>query len=208
MKSNGTESVPNFCRLLTPPLKRTCHLAAPPAPRLVKIWMTPAAASVPYSVAAAAPFTISIRSISSGLMSLSGLELEFAPRCVVPVKMPLRGYSSLRVRTPSMKMSGWLVSDTEVVPRRRMADPLPALPTPPPTVTPAKRPESKLDTLVGTSGTSAIFTWPMELPTSRFRADPPVPVMTTSSSDSALTVSAKVTVVVAPAVTTTGLSVG
>ena len=106
MNSRGTESVPNFCRLLTPPLKRTCHLAAPPAPRLVKIWITPAAASVPYSVAAAAPFTISMRSISSGLMSLSGLEFELAPRWVVPVKMPLRGYSSLRVRTPSMKING------------------------------------------------------------------------------------------------------
>ena len=64
------------------------------------------------------------------------------------------------------------------------------------------------ETFVGTSGRSATLTWAMELPTSRLRAEPPVPVITTSSRDSALTVRAKVTVVVAPAVTTMGLSTG
>jgi hypothetical protein len=38
---------------------------------LVKIWMTPPLASVPYSVLAAGPLTISTRSMSAGLMSSS-----------------------------------------------------------------------------------------------------------------------------------------
>jgi len=38
---------------------------------LVNTWITPADASVPYNVAAAAPFKISMRSIASGLMSSS-----------------------------------------------------------------------------------------------------------------------------------------
>src|SRR5207249_9016309 len=41
----------------------------PREPVLVKTWITPADASVPYSVAAAAPFKTSMRSIASGLMS-------------------------------------------------------------------------------------------------------------------------------------------
>ena len=46
---------------------------APLTPCLVKIWMTPAAASVPYSVLAAEPLMISTWSMSAGLMSFSGL---------------------------------------------------------------------------------------------------------------------------------------
>src|SRR5260370_10435470 len=51
---------------------RTVTESAPSAirePRLVKIWMTPLAASDPYSDEAAAPFTISMWSMSSELMS-------------------------------------------------------------------------------------------------------------------------------------------
>ena len=65
-----------------------------------------------------------------------------------------------------------------------------------------------LDTLVGTSGRSATLTCAIELPTSRLRAEPPVPVTTTSSRDTALTVSENVTLAVPPAVTTTDLSLG
>ena len=65
-----------------------------------------------------------------------------------------------------------------------------------------------VDKFVGTSGTSAIFTCAMELPTSRLRAEPPVPVTTTSSSETALTVNAKVTFTEPPAGTNTGLSTG
>ena len=46
---------------------------APACPRLVKIWMTPDAASVPYSVVAAGPLITSMRSMSEGSMSLRGL---------------------------------------------------------------------------------------------------------------------------------------
>ena len=45
----------------------------PLVPFLVMIWITPFAASAPYSVAAAGPFTTSIDSMSSGLMKSSGL---------------------------------------------------------------------------------------------------------------------------------------
>ena len=77
------------------------HCAAPVVPRFVKIWITPAAASVPYSVDAAAPFTISMRSMSSGLMSLSGDAFTFEERWLVPLGGTFFGYSSLRMRTPS-----------------------------------------------------------------------------------------------------------
>src|ERR1700709_2657592 len=53
------------------------HLVAPALPRLVVITTTPFAASVPYSVAADGPFTISMFSMSSGLMSPK--RLKFAP---------------------------------------------------------------------------------------------------------------------------------
>jgi len=51
------------------------------SPRLVKIWTTPFAASDPYREEAAAPFTTSIRSMSSALMSAS------VPRVIVPSTM-------------------------------------------------------------------------------------------------------------------------
>jgi len=45
------------------------HCARSPAlPRLVKIWITPAVASVPYSVDAAEPLMTSMRSMSLGLI--------------------------------------------------------------------------------------------------------------------------------------------
>src|SRR5262245_49421418 len=43
--------------------------ADPVEPFLVKIWITPFEASVPYSVAAAAPFSTSMRSMDDGSMS-------------------------------------------------------------------------------------------------------------------------------------------
>jgi hypothetical protein len=55
--------------------------------------MTPPDAWVPYSVVAAAPFTISIRSMSSGLMSLNGLVVWRDP--------PASGLWSLKMRMPS-----------------------------------------------------------------------------------------------------------
>ena len=46
-------------------------MAWPSTPRLVMIWMTPLAASVPYKVAAAGPLMISMLSMSLGSMSFN-----------------------------------------------------------------------------------------------------------------------------------------
>ena len=64
-------------------------LGAPARPRFVKIWMTPLDASVPYSVAAAAPLRISMRSIDSGGMSSRRLGL--------PVPLKLTAERSIRM---------------------------------------------------------------------------------------------------------------
>jgi hypothetical protein len=66
------------------------------APFFVMMLMTPRAASVPYSVAAAGPLRISIDSISSGLKSLSR---EITPEPNAWMEMPLA--CSLFTRTPS-----------------------------------------------------------------------------------------------------------
>ena len=67
---------------------------APADPFFVKIWITPALASDPYSVAAAAPFRISIRSIVSGLMLSNGREVPPLP-WTPAIDRPLS------IRTPS-----------------------------------------------------------------------------------------------------------
>ena len=69
------------------------HCAAPALPCLVKIWMTPPEASVPYSVVADGPFTISMWSMSSGAMSLSGEDCWPPPVATGPLP--------LKTRTPS-----------------------------------------------------------------------------------------------------------
>ena len=68
----GSERGPKSPMLLMPALASRVHTAGPSRPRLVKIWITPPEASVPYSVVAAGPFTTSMRSISDAAMSLSG----------------------------------------------------------------------------------------------------------------------------------------
>src|SRR6476619_19641 len=60
-----------------PPSAYTFQRPVPARPFLVVMTMTPFAASVPYSVAADGPFTISMFSMSSGLMSPK--RLKFAP---------------------------------------------------------------------------------------------------------------------------------
>ncbi len=65
---------------------------APARPRFVKIWITPLDASVPYSVAAAAPFRISMRSMDSGGMS--------SRRVALPCPEP--PMDELSMRMPSM----------------------------------------------------------------------------------------------------------
>jgi hypothetical protein len=105
-------------------------------------------------------------------------------------------------------MSGWFVRATLVVPRRRMEDPAPEFPLPPEMLTPAIRPVSSCETLLETSGASAILIWPMELPTSRLRAEPAVPVTTTSSSETGAIETTKSTVAAAPATTSVLFSMG
>ncbi len=72
-------------------------------PFFVKIWMTPFEASEPYSVAAAAPFRTSMRSMSSGFRSLS--RSSPAPplneQHVLPA-IPPHSPDELSTRTPSM----------------------------------------------------------------------------------------------------------
>jgi len=68
---------------------------APARPFFVVMTMTPFAASVPYSVAADGPFTISMFSISSGLMSFA----RFG--CVPPVNR-FDEPELLVIRMPSM----------------------------------------------------------------------------------------------------------
>ena len=65
--------MPNGRSRATPCPVSNVQRGAPLEPCLVKIWITPAAASVPYSVLAAEPLMTSMRSMSAGLMSLSGL---------------------------------------------------------------------------------------------------------------------------------------
>ncbi len=72
---------------------RASHCTAPGRPFFVMIWMTPAAASAPYSVAAAGPLMTSMDSMSSGLMASSAEVL-----CPNTLKLPV---PPLLMRTPS-----------------------------------------------------------------------------------------------------------
>src|SRR5256885_13813527 len=85
---------------------------APARPFLVVMTMTPFAASVPYSVAADGPFTISMSSISSG-------EKLLRKPNVVP---PLLGAENVleKARTPSTNTIGALPRLNELSPRIRM----------------------------------------------------------------------------------------
>src|SRR5512141_2915705 len=74
-RSVGSDFGPTCPITFRPLLYDAVHCGAPDDPRLVKIWMTPPDASVPYRVVAAAPFTISTRSMSSALMSLNAFVL-------------------------------------------------------------------------------------------------------------------------------------
>ena len=80
---------------MSPPSTESVHAGAPAEPRFVKIWITPPAASVPYSVVAAGPFTTSTRSMSAGLMPSRAL--MSAPASSSSAKM-----EPFSIRTPSM----------------------------------------------------------------------------------------------------------
>ena len=87
-------------------------------PRFVVITTTPFAAAVPYSAAADGPFTISMLSISSGLMSLTRLG------CAPPVKR-LELPTSAVIRMPSMTKIGSLLRLIDATPRMRVRLPEP-----------------------------------------------------------------------------------
>src|SRR5437773_482961 len=109
--------------LREPPSAYAVHLVGPGRPCLVRIWITPFAASVPYSAAADGPFTTSTDSQSSGFRSLrrDGAWPPEAPR-------PPSALGTLSTRTPSTTMIGSLRSDRLVAPRIRMRDPVPVVP--------------------------------------------------------------------------------
>ena len=89
---------------LPPPRAVNSSRGRPAFPFLVVIWMTPFDASVPYSVAAAGPFTTSIDSMSSGLMSLSrdGVKRGSPPGPVVLNCAGTPPACALFTRMPSM----------------------------------------------------------------------------------------------------------
>ena len=137
------------------------------------IWITPAAASVPYSVAAAGPLMISRLSMSSGLKSFQR-EIDCEPNpCVVGPDACV-----LSTRTPSTKMSGLLLSDSDDAPRTRMREPVPTCPELATTLTPEARPLSRSCRLfTGCVATiSDAFTVVTALPMARFSVTPAVPV--------------------------------
>src|SRR5690348_13639502 len=93
------------------PSRDQLHFAEPARPFFVVTTMTPLAASVPYSVAADGPFTISMSSISSGLSVLSSEYdvLMLLPEFVVPELN----------RTPSTTQIGALFKLSDEMPRTR-----------------------------------------------------------------------------------------
>ncbi len=172
------------------------HLVAPGVPRFVVMRITPFAASVPYSVAAAGPFTISMDSMSSGLMSSS------RDGSCPPEKREKS--SEVFTRMPSTYTSGSFDSDMLLAPRMRIRLPMPGVPLELKTWTPAVRPWSSSAMLVigATSVTSAAAIEETALPSSRTRCAPTA-VTTTSSSAIAARSSAKSRIAAWPAATVT-----
>src|SRR5215475_9275296 len=68
-----------FLSCTRPPSPYQVHFGAPARPFFVVTTMTPFAASVPYSVAADGPFTISMSSISSGFSELRSEKFTSVP---------------------------------------------------------------------------------------------------------------------------------
>src|SRR4029077_14717 len=90
---------------MLPPSLKISHLVLPGRPRFVLYTMTPLAASVPYRTAAEGPFTTSIDSLLSGLMSLMR-EGTCPP---TPIEFELAPFST---RIPSTMITGSLDNET------------------------------------------------------------------------------------------------
>ena len=156
--------------------------------------MTPFAAAVPYSAAAAGPLMISMSSISSGLMSLkrdgSWPPVPCADDC-----------GELSARMPSMMSSGSLESEIELEPRIRMREPAPISPAAVCTTTPGTRELSASERLLTAAlGIAALSIVAVGAPFSRFRSDWPVAVTVIASSVVAALDMAKSAVTVEPTV--------
>src|SRR5829696_3758177 len=122
----------SFTSVSRPTSPKPSQRVLPARPRLVVIWMTPFDAAVPYSAAAAGPFTTSMLSISSGLMSLIR-DGNWPPTSI--------GEDSgvLSSRTPSTMISGSLEREMELEPRMRTRVPAPLSPADVCTTTPGAR---------------------------------------------------------------------
>src|SRR5438034_4089923 len=157
---------------------RTVTASRPSAslsPRFVKIWITPFAASEPYSDDAAAPFTSSTRSMSCELMSASPC------RVMVPSTMT-SGPDTL------VDGQGWLVQAdllvSAVAERRRMIGSPPGAPLASISRTPATLPSS--DPRADTAGASWSWersTWLTANGTFLSSVPPAVPVTMTTRSE-------------------------
>ena len=144
------------------------------SPRLVKIWTTPLAAFDPYSDDAAAPFTTSMRSMSSELMSAR-------PWCVIVPSTMISGPGvAVEAHGGTVQAEGDVRA---VAPRSRIAGSPPGAPLGLISRAPATLPSS--DPSAETPGAScswAAVTIPTEV-VSFFRSiSPATPVTTTASS--------------------------
>src|SRR5688572_18152625 len=91
------------------------HTGARAEPRFVKTWMTPADASVPYSVLAAGPEMISMRSMSLGL--------SWSNRLGLLEELPADENRSFMMRMPSIMMIGEPLLLMLFTPRIVISDP-------------------------------------------------------------------------------------
>ena len=92
---------PNGCIHPVPCWISAVHTGAPAEPRLVKTWMTPAEASVPYRVVAAEPLMTSMRSMSLGLIMSSGVTVMSEGRPSPVPGVATTGKASSMILTPS-----------------------------------------------------------------------------------------------------------
>ena len=105
---------------------------------------------MPYKAAASGPFSTTMLSMSSGLMSAARL-VKSRPRLLNAVNEPGASEASdevlsvlLSIGRPSMIMSGWLLPLIELTPRMVIDDEAPGTPDVLVTSTPATRPCSPL----------------------------------------------------------------
>lgn len=185
----------------------------PGTPFLVKIWMTPFMASVPYIVVAAGPFTISMRSIWPMTSSSRRVwSATFWSRSEVMRPARLRPPEPMSTGTPSTKTSGVWSWRKLVAPRTLISVPAPLWPPAKVADTPGTRPRRRSGRLVAPefSISSSVRTV-TALPILRRSVCTSVPVETVTSSGFMVTGSrarAKSTTTTPSSGTTTACSEG